>query len=79
MSGLFISHSSYDDGFVREIRLALADLRQDVWIDSREVRGGGLLWPQIKEAIEGASAYAVVVSVHAFAVKLGWQGGSPRP
>jgi hypothetical protein len=66
MNRLFISHSSHDDDFVREIRLALGDLRQDVWIDSRELRGGDLLCPEIKEAIEKASAYAVLVSVHAF-------------
>jgi tetratricopeptide (TPR) repeat protein len=74
MSGLFISHSTHDDGFVREVRLALAD--HDVWIDSRELRGGGLLWPGIKEAIEGASAYAVLVSVHA--LQSNWVGKEVR-
>ena len=36
MVGLFLSHSSADDGFVRELRQALADLGQEVWIDSRQ-------------------------------------------
>ena len=62
MTKLFISHSSQDDGFVRELQHALGDLRQDVWIDSRELLGGDPLWPEIQRAIEEASAYAVVVS-----------------
>jgi len=33
---LFLSHSSAGDGFVRELRQALADLGQPVWIDSRQ-------------------------------------------
>jgi hypothetical protein len=36
MLQLFLSHSSADDGFVRELRQALADLGQPVWIDSRQ-------------------------------------------
>jgi tetratricopeptide (TPR) repeat protein len=62
MSKVFISHSSKDDGFVRELRESLAYHDQDVWIDSRELRGGDPLWPEIQAAIESASAYAVVVS-----------------
>lgn len=62
MSKLFISHSSQDDGFVRSLQQALADLNQDVWIDSRELRGGDPLWPVIRKAIEEADAFAVVVS-----------------
>jgi hypothetical protein len=59
---LFISHSSADDSFVRDLRDALALHGEDGWIDSREMRGGDLLWTQIKKAIDQASAYAVVVS-----------------
>jgi len=62
MTTLFISHSSQDDAFVRELRMALADHGQDGWIDSRELRGGDPLWPEIQKAIEAASAFAVVVS-----------------
>lgn len=62
MSKVFISHSSGDDDFVRELREALAYHDQDAWIDSRELRGGDPLWPEIQAAIESASAYAVVVS-----------------
>jgi hypothetical protein len=38
MNKLFISHSSQDDAFVRDLRAALADQGQDGWIDSRELR-----------------------------------------
>jgi tetratricopeptide (TPR) repeat protein len=61
-SALFISHSSLDDAFVRELRATLADLKQEVWIDSRALRAGDPLWPEIQKAIEDSSAVAVVVS-----------------
>ena len=76
MSKLFISHSSQDDGFVRELQRGLGDLGQDVWIDSRELRGGDPLWLEIQKAIENASAYAVVVSPHALQSK--WVGKELR-
>jgi hypothetical protein len=69
MSKLFISHSSQDDAFVRELQQALGDLKQDVWIDSRELRGGDPLWAEIQKAIEVASTYAVVVSTDALQSK----------
>jgi len=62
MSKVFISHSSKDDAFVGELRESLAYHDQDAWIDSRELRGGDPLWPEIQAAIESASGYAVVVS-----------------
>ena len=62
MRRLFISHSSRDDGFVREIRQALAEHGVDAWIDSRELLPGGLLDPAIARAIDAASGLAVVVS-----------------
>ncbi len=64
MSKVFISHSSKDDAFVRELRESLAYHDQDAWIDSRELRGGDPLWSEIQEAIESASGFAVVVSPH---------------
>jgi tetratricopeptide (TPR) repeat protein len=62
MGKLFISHSSQDDDFVRELRRALSEHGQDGWIDSRELRGGDSLWAEIEQAIEEASAFAVIVS-----------------
>lgn len=76
MGKLFISHSSQDDAFVRELRAALADHGQDGWIDSRELRGGDPLWLEIKKAIDAASAYAVVISTDALQSK--WVGKELR-
>jgi hypothetical protein len=45
MTRLFISHSSPDDAFVRDLRTALADQGQAGWVDTRELRGGDPLWP----------------------------------
>lgn len=65
MAQLFISRSSQDDAFVRDLRAALADHSYDSWIDSRQLRGGDPLWAAIQQAIEAASAYAVVISPEA--------------
>jgi hypothetical protein len=76
MRKFFISHSSKDDAFVRELRQALGNFKRDVWIDSRELRGGDPLWEEIKKGIEEASAYAVVVSASALQSK--WVGKELR-
>lgn len=62
MAHLFLSHSNADDGFVRELRDALADLGQPVWIDSRQLKGGDPLWGEIQAAIEVSAGLAVLVS-----------------
>ena len=62
MTKLFISHSTADDSFVRELRIALYCYGQLGWIDSRELRGGDPLWSEIERAITDASSFAVVVS-----------------
>ena len=72
MGKLFISHSSQDDAFVRELQRALGNLNEDVWIDSRELGGGDPLWSEIRKAIDEASVYAVVVSPDALQSK--WVG-----
>ena len=76
MSQLFISHSSHDDAFVRDLQQSLVDLKQDVGIDSRELRGGDPLWSKIQKAIDDASAYAIVVSTDALQSK--WVGKELR-
>ena len=73
---LFISHSSQDDQLVRELQQALAELYQDVWIDSRQLRGGDLLETEIKKAINEASAFAVLVSTDSLQSK--WVGKELR-
>src|SRR5262245_12032748 len=72
MTTLFISHSSQDDPFVRELRQALADHGQEGWIDSRELHGGDPLESEIFRAIDNANGYAVVVSPSGFQSK--WVG-----
>ncbi|HEX2201933.1 MAG TPA: tetratricopeptide repeat protein [Longimicrobium sp.] len=62
MTTLFISHSPHDDDFVRELRAQLELHGLPGWIASRGVRGGDPLWPEVQEAIEGASGCLVVVS-----------------
>ncbi|MEN9867740.1 MAG: hypothetical protein RL748_3330, partial [Pseudomonadota bacterium] len=59
---LFISHSSADDTFVGKLQQQLAPHGVAGWIDSRQLRGGDVLWPEIAAAIEQASAFLVVVS-----------------
>jgi len=76
MTKLFISHSTLDKTFVRDLRAALADHGQDGWIDSRELRGGDPLWPEIQKAIEDASGFAVVISPDALQSK--WVGKELR-
>jgi len=51
MTWLFVSHSSQDDAFVRDLCAELAHHGQDAWIDSRELRGDDPLWLEIKKAI----------------------------
>jgi tetratricopeptide (TPR) repeat protein len=62
MTDVFISHSTDDDAVVRELQTALADLGVQVWIDSRQLRGGDRLWPEVQRAIEASSAFVVLVS-----------------
>jgi len=76
MSKLFISHSSQDDDLVRGLRQALGDLGQDVWIDSRQLRGGEPLWSEIQKGIEDATAYAVLISTNSLQSK--WVGKELR-
>ena len=59
---IFISHASKDDEFVTELRLALEGQGLSVWVDSRNLRGGEKLAPEIDQAIEGARQVIVVLS-----------------
>jgi tetratricopeptide (TPR) repeat protein len=66
LAHLFLSHSTADDGFVRELREALADFGLEVWIDSRQLKGGDPLWSEVAAAIEAAAGLVVLVSPAAF-------------
>ena len=63
MSGkIFISHASADDDFVKALRKALEESRLPVWVDSRNLRGGDKLAPEIETAIAQARQVIVVLS-----------------
>lgn len=59
---VFISHASKDDEFVKDLREALEGLSIPVWVDSRKLRGGAKLAPEINDAIEQARQVIVVIS-----------------
>lgn len=63
MSGhIFISHASADDDFVKKLRIALEESGIPVWVDSRKLRGGDKLAPEIETAIAQAPQVIVVLS-----------------
>lgn len=51
MNNLVLSQNSLDAPFASDVRQTLGDLVQEVWIDSRELRGGDPLWPEIRRGI----------------------------
>lgn len=59
---VFISHSNKDDAFVKALREALEGHGIPVWVDSRDLRGGSKLAPEIDQAIEQARQVIVVLS-----------------
>ena len=59
---IFISHASADDSFVADLRAKLEGLGLSMWIDSRNLRGGNKLAPEIEKAIEEARQVIVVLS-----------------
>jgi hypothetical protein len=61
---VFISHSSRDDVFVKELREALEGCGLPVWVDSRDLRGGAKLAREVEEAIERARHFVAVLSTH---------------
>jgi tetratricopeptide (TPR) repeat protein len=63
---IFISHATADDNFVTQLRKALEYQGFDVWIDSRNMRGGDTLKTEIESAIKDASAFIVVISPKVF-------------
>ena len=62
MNSVFISHSTADDGFVERLREALCAANLPVWVDSRVLRAGNELLPDVRQAIEQARAVLVVLS-----------------
>ncbi len=62
---VFISHSTRDDDVVFRIRTALEGLGVPTWVDSRRLTAGEALEPAIRQAIEEARHFVVVLSAHA--------------
>ena len=60
---VFISHATSDDTFVRGLRRALEGLQIPVWVDSRNLRGGNTLAPEIAQAIVQARQVLVILSL----------------
>lgn len=67
---IFISHSSLDDVFVKELRIALEGSQLPVWVDSRHMGGGDKLAKGIETAIEQARQVIVVLSPNT--IKSSW-------
>jgi hypothetical protein len=63
---IFISHATKDDEFVKDLRLALQGQRLSVWVDSRNMRGGDRLAPEIQQALEEARSVIAVFSQNTF-------------
>lgn len=59
---IFISHATADDAFVKALRIKLELHGLTVWADSRNLRGGDKLWPDVAEAIRTARHVLVVIS-----------------
>ncbi len=62
MNPIFISHATQDDDFVKELRIELEKLGLTVWLDSRNLRGGNKLAAEIRQVIEQARHFIVVLS-----------------
>ncbi|MCP5047472.1 MAG: toll/interleukin-1 receptor domain-containing protein, partial [bacterium] len=63
---IFISYSSKDDVFVKKLRERLEALGLVPWVDTRQLRGGDVLKPAIKKAIQSARAFILVLGPHTF-------------
>ena len=63
---IFISYTTADDNFVKQLRKELESQGLDVWIDSQIMRGGDILKTEIESAIKDASALIVVISPNVF-------------
>ena len=60
MGGIFISHASADDDFVAELRQRVEERGLAVWVDSRQLRGGDGLAPEI--GLDPRFFYAVILA-----------------
>ncbi len=63
-ASIFICHAHADAAFARDLDLALETCRLQVWHDSRHLRGGDRLLPEVRWAIEQARQVIVVLSLN---------------
>lgn len=70
MAGVFLSHSSFDKPFVRNLAASLLAEGIPVWLDSWELDVGDPLLSRIEGGIKGSSLFIVVVSRRS--VESGW-------
>ncbi|MHB9133966.1 MAG: TIR domain-containing protein, partial [Armatimonadota bacterium] len=61
-NSIFISHATADDAVVKMLREKLEERGLSVWVDSRKLRGGDGLRPEIEQAIREARQVLVVLS-----------------
>ena len=61
---IFISHATEDDPLVKTIGQRLENRGLEVWVDSRNLRGGDVLDSEIKEAIRTSQAVLGVFSLN---------------
>ncbi len=62
---IFISHSTKDDKFVKDLCQNLQFQGLETWADSQELRPGHKLEPRIEKAIASARAFILVFSMNA--------------
>ena len=65
MASIFISHATEDQEFVKQLQEKLEGQGKSAQIDSHTLHTGDQLDPQIKQSIEAASCFLLVVSIHA--------------
>lgn len=70
MAGVFVSHSSHDKPFVRNLAASLLAEGIPVWLDSWELEIGDPLLSRIERGIQGTSLFVVVVSRKS--IESGW-------
>ncbi len=70
MAKIFISHSSKDKDFVRQLARDLADLGHSTWLDEEQITVGDSITSAIQDGLADARYVVVVLSKHA--VQSGW-------
>lgn len=59
---IFISYSSKDEQKVKAIKKLMPESEVNIWIDHHELKGGSILWSNIKKGIDSSDIYFLFVS-----------------